>query len=119
MKNDANLLALIDIERYLLVFEAIKTQDYWLAVDIAQSAFVASLCLLGRASGILGFEIQVIARINLLNRQSLSVDDANRLWPPLNELLRYQSSMVNGTDRTEEGGGWAFRPCMAFNAPLL
>ena len=71
MKNDANLFAHIDIVRYV------------------SFSFIASLCLLGRASGVLGSESQAIAGINRLNRQSPFIDDADRLRRSLNELLSY------------------------------
>lgn len=58
-KMDLDLLAHID-EMYAFI-EAINTWNLWLRMGIAQSAFVASLCLKGRTSGESAFEFRAVA----------------------------------------------------------
>lgn len=39
------IMIVTDLVRYALLYEAINTQDPWLAMCIAQGGFIASLCL--------------------------------------------------------------------------
>ena len=68
-KSTLNMI-ITDLVRYAQVYEAINTQDSWLAMGIAQGGFIASLCLWREVVANFPVVQQVNARFGLVNRQS-------------------------------------------------
>lgn len=92
------IMIVTDLVRYAFLYEAINTQDSWLAMCIAQGGFIASLCLWREVVANFPVVQQKKARVGLINRQINYVKRLDRLYPSLQDLIRHQRSLLAGSD---------------------
>lgn len=92
------IMIITELVRYALLYESINTRDSWLAMGIAQGGFIASLCLWREVAANFPVVQQVNARFGLINRQNTYAKRTDRLYPSLKDLIRYQRSLLTGSD---------------------
>lgn len=85
---------LIDVIRYLMLFEAVDNQNSWLAMGLAVFTFTTSLCYTIPPLARPWVIREAWARRSLIIREHIFTEKADHYQPSINELVSYQISSL-------------------------